>query len=59
MHRAGTALRDPAAIFRAGQAKLLAQNPKQRCIFYELDINHTAIYIEFRHFCLHLPFRSA
>jgi hypothetical protein len=52
MHGAGTALRDPAAIFRTGQAKLFAQYPKERRICFDLDIDHTAIYIEFRHFRL-------
>jgi hypothetical protein len=52
MHGAGPALRDPAAIFRARQAKLFAQYPKQRRIRFHLDIHDAAIHIEFRRCCL-------
>jgi hypothetical protein len=51
MHGTGPALRDPAAIFHAGQAKLFAQYLKEQSICFDLDIDHTAIHIEFCHLC--------
>ena len=38
MHRAGAALRDAAAEFRAGQADHVAQHPKQRRIGLDIDL---------------------
>jgi hypothetical protein len=51
MHGTGTALRDPAAIFRACQAKLFAQYLKERRIRFHLDIHDAPINIEFCHLC--------
>jgi hypothetical protein len=38
MHGAGAALRDATAVFRASEAKVFAQNPKQRGIRFGFDV---------------------
>src|SRR5260370_17046332 len=49
MHGAGAALRDPAAVFGAGEADLLADDPQERGICLHLDVAHAAVDVELRH----------
>src|SRR6266849_4895442 len=49
MHRAGAALRDPAAVLRAGQADLLADDPQERRLGLHLHVADLAVDIEFCH----------
>src|SRR5262245_53516510 len=43
VHRAGAALRDAAAVFRSGEADLLAYDPQERRIGFYLDITRPAV----------------
>src|SRR6267142_2631479 len=49
MHRTGSALRDPASVFRAGEADLLAYDPKQRRAGFRLHLARPAVDIELCH----------
>src|SRR6185295_1542131 len=49
VHRAGAALRDAAAVFGAGEACLLADDPEQRRVRLGLHIAHFAVDVEFGH----------
>src|SRR5262249_26130116 len=49
VHRAGAALRDAAAVFRAGEADLLADHPQERGIGLHLHVTDTAIDVELSH----------
>ena len=49
MHGAGTALRDTAAVFGAGQADVLANRPEQRRVRIDVDVIVFAIDIEANH----------
>src|SRR5262249_39704619 len=46
VHGACAALRDTAAVFRAGQTDLLADHPQQRCIRFYLHVVDLAIDVE-------------
>ena len=41
VHRAGAALRDAAAVFGAGEADLLADDPQERRVGLDLHVAHT------------------
>src|SRR5262249_5432397 len=56
VHRAGAALRDAAAILRAGQADLLADDPQERCVGLHLHVAYPAVDVELWHDSL--PSRS-
>jgi hypothetical protein len=47
--RAGAALGDPAAEFRAGQAELVAQHPEQRRIRLDVDLMAASVDREREH----------
>src|SRR3984893_128809 len=49
MHGAGAALRDPAAVFGAGEADLLADDPQERGICLHFHVAHAAVDVELRH----------
>jgi hypothetical protein len=49
MHGASAALRDATAIFRAGQAKMFAQNPEQRSGGLNIHLHVTFIYRQRNH----------
>ena len=49
VHRAGAALRDAAAVFGAGEADLLADDPQQRRIGLHLHVTDLAIDVELCH----------
>ena len=49
VHGAGAALRDAAAVFRAGEADLLADDPQERGICFHLDVADSSIDVELCH----------
>jgi hypothetical protein len=49
VHRAGAALRDAAAEFRAGESQEIAQHPKQRHIIWRVEIPVFSIDFQCRH----------
>ena len=49
MHRAGATLRDAAAKFRAGQADLVAHDPKQRRLRLDIELMRVAVDLEGDH----------
>jgi hypothetical protein len=49
VHRAGAALRDTAAVLRAGEPGLLADHPQQRGVRLHVQIADRAIDVEFCH----------
>jgi hypothetical protein len=49
MHRARPALRDAAAIFGARQADMLADDPQERHVVLDVDLNDFAVDVELRH----------
>src|SRR5215510_16539544 len=55
VHGAGAALRDAAAVFRAGEADLLADHPQERGIRLDLHVVDFAVDVEF---CHELPLAS-
>src|ERR1700730_15963588 len=46
MDGAGAALRDPASVFGAGEAKILANHPQQRRVRITVELATRAIYVE-------------
>ena len=50
VHGAGAALRDAAAVFRAGEADLLPQHPQQRGVGLHVHLDGFAVDDEARHF---------
>src|SRR5262245_59137217 len=46
MHGAGAAHRDPAAIFRACDAKVVAQDPQQRHVAFDIHLVRLAVDLE-------------
>jgi hypothetical protein len=46
MDRAGAALRDATAVFRAGEADVIAQNPQQRGCRFGIDLVRFAIHTQ-------------
>src|SRR5262249_7351714 len=49
VHGAGAALGDPAAVFRAGEADLFADDPQERGICLHLHVADTAVDVELCH----------
>src|SRR5207248_39854 len=49
VHRAGTALGDPAAVFGAEQAKRIPQYPQQRRLRIDIDIVGPSVHFKTRH----------
>src|SRR5258708_16228992 len=49
VHGAGAALSDATAIFRSGEADLLADHPQERRIWFHLHVTNAAIDIELCH----------
>jgi hypothetical protein len=49
MDRAGAALRDAAAIFGSGQSDVFPDDPEQRCVGLDVDIESFAVYFEVCH----------
>src|SRR3954471_4012632 len=49
VHRAGAALRDAAAVFRAGQADVLADDPEERRVVLDAHIADFAVDVQLSH----------
>src|SRR5262249_18007937 len=49
MDRAGTALRDAAAVFRAGQTNILTNRPQQRRLGADIDVVGLSVYVKTSH----------
>src|SRR5512134_275668 len=49
VYRTSTADGDPAAILRAGQAEVIAQNPEQRHLAFDIDSVGATIHGELQH----------
>jgi hypothetical protein len=49
MDSAGAALRDAAAIFGSGQSDVFPDDPEQRCVGLDVDIESFAVYFEVCH----------
>jgi hypothetical protein len=46
VHGAGAAGRDAAAVFGAGQAELLAQDPQQRRVVLRFELTHGTVDVQ-------------
>src|SRR4051812_17153724 len=49
VHRAGAALRDAAAVFRAGEANVLADDPEERRVVLDAHVADFAVDVQLRH----------
>src|SRR4029079_15791608 len=49
VHRAGAALRDAAAVFRAGQADVLADDPQERRVVLDAHVADLAVDVQLSH----------
>src|SRR5689334_14452457 len=59
MYRAGAALRDAAAIFRAGKLELIAQHPEERRVRIDVDADFLAVHRKRGHRGLRLSIQAA